>query len=544
VKFKFHHLADPRKTRRFTIVCLTSLLLPLSAEQVVKEMPASAPVPFRVVSFYNGTANMNLVRLAHDLGFNEVQFQLEGSTLKSLQAFKARDDKEHYIDQCHRLGMKVSVWIHELSDIPKELGPISAGNEKLWKMLDERYEWVLGRELPDVDTLVLTVVETDIRITDAALMGKLVATLDAKCKKYGKQLVVRTFVWYPKEFEDVMNCVRKLPEDIVIMTKVVPQDWQMRGIDDKAIGAVGNHRQIIEYDLCGEYFQKTYLANCFPDQVIRQFNHGLSRGIEGVCARVDRADCDILGYPQEVNLWALGMAAAGQVRTVDKIWEIYANHYYGPDAASFVIKALKPTGAMIAEAQNVGPFTFGDTREYPPFVDQDAFDCNWSNWKWDTSLIPLYEHTKRGDPLVIAHKETTSAAAVKQGEQALQDIDSAKNKLSPDAYHLLRTKLEATLDYTRVMTRIELAYLRLQRESNTTNRDEKTRLLEQLQTDVIKLRQLSEKVPPATKLTVNGIVPDAKHRCIDPSQWLGKLEDRIRAIQNTNSTVRLQDGGR
>jgi len=546
MKSKFFYFTSQRKTQFFTILCLTCLLLPLPlpAEPAVKKTPSSAPVPYRIISFDNGTANKDLIILAHKLGFNEVQFQLEGSTLKSLQAFKARDDREHYIKECHNLGMKVSVWIHELSDMPKDLGPISIGNEKLWKLLDDRYEWVLGRELPKVDTWVLTVVETDIRITDAALMRKLVEVLEAKCKKYGKQLVVRTFVWYPKEFQGVMDCVQNLPDDVVIMTKVVPQDWQMRGIDNQAIGAVGNHRQIIEYDLCGEYFQKTYLANCFPDQVIRQFNHGLSNGIVGVCARVDRADCNILGYPQEVNLWALGLAASGQTDVVSNIWGNYANHYYGPAAAPDVIKALEPTGAMVAEAQNVGPFTFGDTREYPPFADRDAFDCNWSNWKWDASLIPLYERTRDGDPLIIALKEKTSAEAIKQGEQALKILDSARNKLSPEAYNLLRTKLEATLDYTRVMTRIELAYLRLKRESITTNRDEKARLLGQLQSDADDLRRLSENALPPTKVTVNGVKVDAKQRCIDPAPWLGKLEARIRSLQDTNSETLLKDGRR
>jgi hypothetical protein len=131
-----------------------------------------------------------------------------------------------------------------------------------------------------------------------------------------------------------------------------------------------------------------------------------------------------------------------------------------------------------------------------------------------------------------------------QGEQALKDIDSAKSMMPPEAYNLLRIKIEATLDYTKVMTRMELAYLRLRRESITTNQYERAKLLEQLHADALELRDLSLNGPSSTKLTVNGMVVGTNHRCIVPTQWLGKLEDRIKAIEDTNSILTPKEGER
>ena len=107
------------------------------------------------------------------------------------------------------------------------------------------YEWLFADLTPDIDGIVLTVVETQIRATDTPLMLRLVGILDEKCRKYGKMLIVRTFTWHPDELEGVLGCIRQLPEDVVVMSKCVPQDWQMWPIHNGAIGAVGDRDQIV-----------------------------------------------------------------------------------------------------------------------------------------------------------------------------------------------------------------------------------------------------------------------------------------------------------
>ena len=91
------------------------------------------PLPYRIVSFHKGRADKKLIRLASQLGFNGVQIQLEGSTVDGIKQFAERDAKEHLVDFCHQLGMKVTVWVHELSDVPPPwmpewLGPVSPDN--------------------------------------------------------------------------------------------------------------------------------------------------------------------------------------------------------------------------------------------------------------------------------------------------------------------------------------------------------------------------------------------------------------------------------
>ena len=120
--------------------------------------------PFTV----GGRTRRRLIKLAYQLGFNGVQFQIEGSNELGIRDFAERDAQEHLVDYCHSLGMQVTLWVHELSDLPgawmpEYPGAVAESNDKLWKILEDRYEWILTKAVPNVDGLALTVVETQVR---------------------------------------------------------------------------------------------------------------------------------------------------------------------------------------------------------------------------------------------------------------------------------------------------------------------------------------------------------------------------------------------
>ena len=427
-----------------SLSAIFALLIILTMAASTNAATVRKPLQYRIVSFHQGRADKNLIRRAAELGFNGVQFQLEGNTVNAFKSFAERNQKEGYIELCHELGMQVTVWAHEFSAIPGEdkpdyPGPIELGNEKFWKHIDDRYEWVLGELLPDIDGLVLTVVETQVRVTSTDMMSKLVDIIRSKCHRYNKQLIVRTFVWHPDELEGVMGCVRQLPQDVVIMTKCVPQDWQLRGIHDKTIGNIGDRTQIVEYDVAGEYFLMDSAANCMPDLLKTHFDYGLKYGVDGICVRADRFNMNILNEPQEVNLWTLGMLANGKTDSVDDAWTAWATARYGKDAAAGVIHALKPTLKVITECLNIGSFSFGDTRGFPPTPDKDAFLKNWANFRWDKSYLLEYKLGLIGYPNYTSKIEKQKKDAQLLAQQCLDDLELAKDKLVPAEYEILKT---------------------------------------------------------------------------------------------------------
>jgi hypothetical protein len=404
-------------------------------------------MPYRIISFHRGRADKNLIKLAAQLGFNGVQFQIEGPNVRGLEDFAKRDANEKLVDYCHSLGMKVTLWVHEFSDLPppwlpEYLGIEAADNDKLFRALEERYENILKNIVPTIDGLVLTVVETQVRATDPDSMKRLVDLIAAKCKAHGKSLIIRTFVWYPDEFKNVMHAINRLPQETVIMSKIVPQDWQMRGINAPEIGDVGGRTQIVEFDVAGEYFLKSTTANCMVDLLKRQFDYAISKNARGICVRADRDDSNVLFEPNEVNLWTLALLAGGVTDKTEDIWRQWAEYRYGKEAAPHVIKALQGTADVVAELLSVGPFTHGDTRRFPPLPDDDDFLLmNWQNWRWDRSLLSMYFKIMNGDAEVIAEVTRQKAAAERDAEKDLANLEAAKPHLKAVEYDILRTKL-------------------------------------------------------------------------------------------------------
>jgi hypothetical protein len=459
------------------------------------------PLKYRIISFHRGRADKRLIRLAAELGFNGVQIQIEGSTLDGLKAFKEYDDKEHLIDFCHSLGMQVTIWVHELSDVPDEwmpesFGPITTDNSLLWAYLDARYEWVLHDVIPKIDGLCLTVVETQIRVTDAKVMLKLVDVLRRACDRHGKSLQVRTFVWYPDEFAGVMGAVKQLPTDTVIMSKCVPQDWNIRGVDASEIGDVGGRPQIEEYDIAGEYYLRDHVANCMPALLKRQFDYGMEHGVSGICLRVDRDDSTILNEPNEVNLWTMGMLAGGVTDNLDDVWNAWATNRFGAAAAPGVISALKPAGDVVSELLSVGPFSFGDTRKFPPLGDEDIFGQLHQNYWWNAAYIPIHNQAEWGDPAFVTQVLSAKQSALKLADQCLQNLESAREALSAQDYAILKTKLltnKVQLQFRMWMVMADLHYRRMIGTDDETERDAMDRAL---QNDLTQLRTVSMPIYP------------------------------------------------
>lgn len=463
-------------------------------------MPIGAvrdPLKYRIVSFHRRRADKALIERAHQLGFNGVMIQIEGWTPEGFQDFADRNAKEQYVKFCHDRGMELTIWTHELSAIPEEgeegyLGPVEVGNEKLWNYLEDRYDWLFGELLPDIDGIVLTVVETQIRATDTELMLKLVGLLQRKCDQYDKKLIVRTFTWHPEELEGVLGCVKQMPEGSIIMSKCVPQDWQMRGIHHKAIGNVGNHEEIVEYDIAGEYFLLDRVANCMVDKLKHHFDYGIKQDVEGICVRVDRWEADVLHEPHEVNLWGLGLWASGRTDSKDDAWNAWATYRYGEQAAPDVIEALKPTQFVVTELLNVGSFTFGNGRDFPPHVDgrRSAFHTNWANWRWDEDYVEEYNKARTGDPEYVSDIKKYKLRAERLAAQSLVELKDVKGKLPEIEYDILHTKLWTNQVQLQFRAPMMLAYLQYQRIENTDNEAEKARLATEIRNYLREIREV------------------------------------------------------
>ena len=497
----------------------------LSPVHAMEPTASHAPLPYRIVSFHQGQADMELIKLARVAGYNGVQIQTERGTLEPLEQFAEYNQRTHLVENCHQLGMQVSIWIHELNDIPAEFlhkpdaGKLKPGeivcnyefagdqkvvlninDSKLWALLGERYDYILTKLIPDVDVLILTVTETQIHATNPELFVPLVRFLDDKCRKYGKRLAVRTFVWHPQDLNNLMTTIQKLPEDVMVMSKCVPQDWHLRSINAPELGQVGNHGQIEEWDVAGEYFGLNKLVNCMPELLQRQFDSGMSKGIQGICVRVDRSNQSVRQHPSEINMWALGLLATGRATTPDQIWKTWATNRYGSAAGLALIPALIQTTEVVQEALYIDSFSFYDPRKrLGPAGEADPFQHPANPQFWSDKYRLLHDRLVKGDPAMMVQVESNKLAAIRMASNAVILLEGIRPLLKPADYAQLRNGLLNNQVQIAWRAPMHFAYLRHRLLVNTSDTVKRAELTAAIRKDLEAMRSAVKNADPGVK---------------------------------------------
>jgi hypothetical protein len=182
------------------------------------------------------------------------------------------------------------------------------------------------------------------------------------------------------------------------------------------------------------------------------------------------------------------MLASGASNNLDDIWSAWATNRFGPAAAAGVIRALKPSGDVVAEALSIGPFEFGDTRKFPPLGDEDIFGMPNQNYWWDASYIPLHDKAEWGDPAFTQQVQNAKTAAMQKAEQSLQNLQAAKPLLTPQDYAILHTKLLTGKVQLELRTPMAMAVLHYRRMISTWDDAERNAMDGALQEDLKQLR--------------------------------------------------------
>lgn len=447
---------------------------------------------YRSISSHRGMPDPQVIDLAARLGYNDVCFQIEGEQSRMLRELRERWDRSGTPAHIKSLDMTISLWVHEFEDLDPEWGEPVLENERLWAELRARYVRLLTEELPEVDWLVLTVVESTVRVTDPRMLETLCLLLREVCAECGRKLMIRSFVWTLKEFAGVQEAIAKLPDDISVMTKYVPQDWHRGSYDDGApfhdplIGKVGNKQQFVELDIAGEYFRGDQIAHCFAEELHKRFAFWKEQGVDGISVRIDRGwrayhhhDC-ILHEVQESNLWCLGQWMTGVAEDIDIPLVAWATERFGSEVAEEMAAIARLCDNVTRESLTVCNEPFGDTRRPQPAYRSlvppkeapatlthpakaenhiDPF-CRWlALWRWDPSLTDRYEKLRTGDPAMSQQKEDDLNKALSDADEALSRLKAIQEKMTPGAYEFIRFRLEENRHHLLLMSYGALAWL-------------------------------------------------------------------------------------
>jgi Glycosyl hydrolase family 67 middle domain len=392
-------------------------------------------------------AGMNRIQLSHHIVMDAEELWEKKGHEKRLELVR----KSAALAHSH--GLKVDMWTHELSGVPRRFreGRKVKLNEELWKWLEDKYEH-LFKLVPEIDGLILTFAETDFPIyQDTSVLSdlppqerfvRMIDIMSRVCKKHDKQLIVRSFIYYPKELDWLNAALQAVAVqvrdrgNVTIMSKCVPHDWQPYFPYNPVLGNVGSLPQVVEIDLGEEFTGQSRILHCEVDYVRRALSHARSKGVVGAVARVERYENHALGTPNEVNINAFCRLLHNPELTAKEIWLDWANQRYGEKAAPYMVSALKRTFDMTN-------FTLFTLEQWT------ANHSKVASWKYAYShitkfrvslWIPSPHYERRCDILLYPNHDTLRAISSEKElaavylEQSRADLEKARPHLNKEDY--------------------------------------------------------------------------------------------------------------
>jgi len=339
------------------------------------------------------SAGMNRIQLSHNIVMDaEELWEGKGSAAKLELVRKAAA-------LAHKRDLKVDIWTHELSGLPKDRFRDPSGKKvvlspELWKWVEEKYER-LFKLVPDIDGLVLTFAETDYSVySDSVVSGeappqrvaRLIKVMADICSRRDKLLVVRTFVYEPREIEFMHEALQAVAQqvgaNVVVMTKCVPHDWTPYYPFDPLLGNVSGLRQVVEIDLGEEFTGQSRLLHCEVDYVKCVMDYARDRDVIGAVARVERLENHALGTPNEVNLHAFSRLTQDGGLSADELWREWSVKRYGARPAPHVVRALRRTYEITNLTYFPLEYWIADHSQVPTWAYAVGHISSRQNAKW------------------------------------------------------------------------------------------------------------------------------------------------------------------
>lgn len=433
---------------------------------------------------YNMPYLRKMIPLAAKEGINHIQLcHRIGMQLSEFLEPQRNKDVRELIDLAHQHGIKVYVWTHELDEVPSTFikggrreharqqiilpdskgqeqetfvqgGKVAAYGDDFWDFMSSRYETLLDA-LPDVDGVVVTLTETNVPIDDDNLVTspltpperfvKMSNQIYNVLKPRGKELILRTFTWIKEDFDWMREAFLQLPDDIIIMSKVNWGDWYQHYPSNPFIGAVAPHRQMIEYDLVGQYHGDTHTPWVCAEFLQQEMLYGLSKKAAGVVARVDWSG-HAYNSGNEFNAIAYAKLAHDPFLNLDNLWEKWAFNKYSPEASPFVISALKRTNDianLIFFTKSFKILQSSGTLLSLSYMDgtriMHSLFCRDVQSRWKPELVPLANELLNPTAQTMVDAITEKEKAVELLNASLKDLENAQPFLTNENYLYLTT---------------------------------------------------------------------------------------------------------
>jgi len=424
--------------------------------------------------------NANTIGFSHEICMNVEEIIYDWHRYQHLVRF---------CDYAHRKGMKVFLWTHEVNgDIERWLDPMRPGENKrrlraddpaLYDYLTEKYRQAIDR-VPNCDGFILSLTEsrwqvqrdneTVTRRTQAERMASVINAVHRGCAEKGKILMVRDFLRSPSEMDSFLDALHRVPDDVWVYTKCVPNDWEFSYPPHPLLGKVAPHKQVMELDLATEAGGIREMSMCIVDYVQKQLRLAAEKGLIGAIARCDDGFSINKGTANEINVWSYGHLLNDPDKDTGKLWADWCRERYGEKGGSIAEHVLRQTFPIINKINYTLGFWTGSAG--PDIGYSDGHLIRNSNALWDPSPklkrieAGLLHPTRAWIDTTVAEKAEAEAIA----KSCIEFLDRHGSVLKGEDYQTLRENFERCIEHAQVGQRWARAYYTLRRYRDVHSR--------------------------------------------------------------------------
>jgi hypothetical protein len=350
----------------------------------------------------------------------------------------------------HAEKLKVWIWVREFENVPARYlagGIVQMDRPGFWEWVGTRYSDLFAA-YPSFDGLMLTFEESPYQVFNPAKVAsslpvperfaRLIETIDAVCRRFQKELVVRSFFYEPQQMEWFKEGYARTDRHAMVQTKCEPHDWDPFYPNDPLIGAFPGRKQIIEFDGSSEFTGKNRIPYTQPEYFERRWRYDLTRpGVAGYNIRIDHGGYDALHTPNEINIYAMWRFTQDPHVTAADIWKEWTGKRYGKLAAPEIEEALRPTFDIVNESFFALQFWITNHSSLPTFTYADEHLHSRTMAKWypgETRYKDLEDCLARPDPELLERILAEKDDAIALAHGALRHLRNAKAHLAPEQY--------------------------------------------------------------------------------------------------------------
>lgn len=382
---------------------------------------------------------INRIQLSHDL------LMYASEPVDKPQLAK---DINTICDLAHAKGIKVVVWTRQLADIPEEFnkdGKIDLTNPATWRAIQGIYEKLFA-VCPGIDGVVITTSEGSVSIGNdtkvlsdipaADRQAKLIDTIDEVCRKHGKEIWCRSFAYMPKDLRVLQDGIKKAKADVIAMPKCVPHDWQPFYPYSPDIGDIGNKHQIVEFDLGHEFTGNSTVPYIMLGYMKRHIDHGVSKGIDGACFRVERMNWWALGTPNQAVIDISSRMLLNPSIDPYKEYKLWLGARYPKKAVPYLYSALVRTQDIVEKTLFVLGQWATNHSKLPDYNYAWSHMREYKNSKWDHSgkWTEIEKYILNPTAKTIEMIDADKDLALKLVDASIADIEKAKPHLKAADY--------------------------------------------------------------------------------------------------------------